>query len=97
MPTLEIIVLLFCYLQPSFIGLLLFNVSKFGLLNKTLYTSLRSARKKLTSVKFFECAVYSRLIGHVRYDIQILAFAILFIIYDADLIFFLSEALMFES
>ena len=56
----------------------------------------KTGRIKKKSVRFFECAVYARLIGHLRYDIQILAFCALFIIYDVDLVFFLAEATHYE-
>jgi NADH:ubiquinone oxidoreductase subunit 3 (subunit A) len=43
-------------------------------------------------VRFFECAAYARLLGQLRYDLQVLALCAVFLLYDVDLVFFLAEA-----
>lgn len=83
--------MLFCFLQPPFVGMLLFSLTRQGLLNRTYLASLRSIRKKAKGARYFECAVYPRLLGQLRYDLQVLSFVLIFILYDVDLLFFFSE------
>ena len=92
----ELVLLVFCYAQPPIMGFVLFLLARPALISRALAFQLRGVRKRQKSVRFFECAVYARLIGHLRYDIQILAFCALFIIYDVDLVFFLAEATHYE-
>lgn len=89
--------MLFCYLQPPFIGLLLFSLTRQGLLNRTYLTSLRFIRKKAKGARYFECAVYPRLVGRLKYDLQVLSFVLIFVLYDVDLVFFYSEILTFDT
>ena len=76
--------------------MLLFSITKQGLLLKNIFSQIRFARKKFKGARYFECAVYPRLVGKLTYDIQILSFVLLFIIYDVDLLMFYSEVISFE-
>lgn len=49
------------------------------------------------STRFFECAAYARLLSSFRYGTQALGLAVLFLLYDVDLIFFMSEVLFYEE
>lgn len=89
-------ILLFCLLQPPFLGFVLFSITKQGLIAKHLFGQLRSIRKKFKSARYFECATAPRTIGRLSYDLQVLSFVLVFIIYDVDLILFYSEATAFE-
>lgn len=93
----DLSLLVLCYLQPPFFGFLLFMLARQGLLNKVLFTHYRASRKRHKNVRFFECAVYARLLGALRYDLQALSFTVVFILYDVDLLFLYSEVLFVES
>ena len=92
----ELALVVLCYAQPPILGFILFMVARPALISRALFLQLRGVRKRQKSVRFFECAVYSRLIGHLRYDLQVLAFCAVFIIYDVDLVFFLAEVTHYE-
>lgn len=87
----ELASLIGIYIQPPFIGLLLFGLTRQSLSNQSLFSHLRAARKRFKGVRFFECAAYPRLLGRLRYDLQALSLAVVFLIYDVDLLFFFSE------
>lgn len=92
----DLLIIMFCLLQPPFIGFLLFSITKQGLLSKQIFNHLRFVRKKFKSARYFECASAPRLVGRLSYDIQVLSFVLIFIVYDVDLIMFYSEATAFE-
>lgn len=96
MPSIDLAVLIFCYFQPPFLGFVLFMIARQGLINKALFSQFRASRKRLKNVRFFECSAYSRLVGGLRYDVQALSFAVVFILYDVDLFFFFTEVLCNE-
>lgn len=96
MLTADILFLIFCLLQPPFIGMLLFSLTKQGLLNKQVFSQVRFMRKKLKGSRYFECATQPRLIGRLTYDIQVLSFILIFIVYDVDLIIFFSEIVAYD-
>jgi len=97
MPQGDLAFLLFCYMQPPILGFILFMVARQGLINKALFSYQRAARKRFKNVRFFECGVYSRLLGALRYDLQALSFTVMFVLYDVDLFFFFSEVLFSEA
>jgi NADH:ubiquinone oxidoreductase subunit 3 (subunit A) len=83
--------------QPLFLFCLLFLLTHRSLNQSSLFSRLFAIRQRTRSVRFFECAAHSRLVSQLRYSIQVLSLLVLFIIYDVDLLFFLSEALMADS
>ncbi len=93
MLTSEFIILLLSLLQPLFVGLILLLLSKLGLNSRFFFFFIKNIRFKFKSINFFECAVYSRLLNIITYDIFMLSLCILFILYDVDLIFFFTEVL----
>ena len=80
------------FILPPLFGFAVFALSRAGLSGRHLLTLLRATRMRHKSVKFFECATYSRLLNSVQYDVFVLSFCVLFILYDVDLIFFFTEA-----
>ena len=83
--------------QPALLGLLLFLISRQGIfVNNFIFKNL-GLRHHNKSLRFFECAAYSRLVGHLRYNIQALSLLAVFIIYDIDLFFFITEVLTFDT
>jgi NADH:ubiquinone oxidoreductase subunit 3 (subunit A) len=85
------------FVQPPIFGFIFFALSRSGVAAKFFFSFLRATRVRYKSVKFFECAVYSRLVNSIQYDIFVLSFCILFILYDVDLIFFFTEVVCYES
>ena len=96
MLSLELILAVLLLLQPPIFGFLFFSVARSGLAARFLFSQLKTTRARYKSIKFFECAVYSRLINSIQYDIFVLSFCILFILYDVDLFFFFTEVTCFE-
>jgi NADH:ubiquinone oxidoreductase subunit 3 (subunit A) len=94
---LEFILAVCMFSQPPFFGFLFFIVARAGVTSRFFFSYLKTTRKRFKSVKFFECAVYSRLVNSIQYDINVLSFCILFILYDVDLIFFFTEVTNFEN
>lgn len=93
----ELALLVLAYLQPVVLGLLLW-LSLWTTLAPTVYLSGASfMRRRFASTRFFECAAYSRLVGWLRYGSQAIGLTALFLLYDVDLVFFLSETLNFEQ
>ena len=97
MGELEFFIAVCMFAQPPFFGFIFFAVTRSGVASRFFFSFLKTTRKRFKSVKFFECAVYSRLINSVQYDIYVLSFCILFVLYDVDLIFFIGEAVCFEQ
>jgi NADH:ubiquinone oxidoreductase subunit 3 (subunit A) len=97
MLTAEFLIAFFMFLQPPIFGFLFFSIVRTGLVGSQLFSFLKTSRRRLKSVKFFECAAYPRLLNAMQYDIFVLSFCILFILYDVDLIFFFTEAVCVES
>lgn len=93
----EFIVAFFMFLQPPVFGFLFFALVRNGIISTHLFSFLKTSRRRLQSVKFFECAAHPRLLNAVQYDIFILSFCVLFILYDVDLIFFFTEAVNYEG
>lgn len=93
----DLVITICMILQPSIIGLLLFMFTKYALANKFYFSSLKNARKRFKGSRFFECATHPRLLGKLKYDLQVFSFIIVFIVYDVDLLFFLSEAVYFDN
>lgn len=83
--------------QPLLLGLLLFLISRQGTFTTSFFFKNLGLRHHGKSLRFFECAAYSRLVGHLRYNIQALSLLAVFIIYDVDLFFFIAEILTFDS
>jgi NADH:ubiquinone oxidoreductase subunit 3 (subunit A) len=96
MPWTDAVVYLFIYLQPPFIGLLLALAIYRGLSVAPYFSWLVGARRHRKNVRFFECAARPRLLSFFSYEIPFLAFCALFILYDADLLFFLPEVVSGE-
>jgi NADH:ubiquinone oxidoreductase subunit 3 (subunit A) len=85
------------YIQPVWLGLLLFISWRTVLLDTLWFAGATALRQRLRSTRFFECAAYSRLNGWLRYSTQALGLGVLFILYDVDLIFFFAEVTHFEQ
>lgn len=83
--------------QPLLLGLILFLLSRQGIFTGYFFFKNLGLRHHTKSVRFFECAAYSRLVGHLRYNIQALSLLAVFIIYDVDLFFFIAEILTFDN
>lgn len=88
--------LVFTYAQPAILGFLLFIIVRPGLVSRVLFLQLKSSRRRLKSTRFFECAVYSRLVGQFKFDLMTLGLALAFLIYDVDLVFFLAETTVWQ-
>jgi NADH:ubiquinone oxidoreductase subunit 3 (subunit A) len=97
MLNLEFMIAVLMLAQPPFFGFIFFAISRTGITSRYLFSYFKTTRKRFKSVKFFECAVYSRLINSIQYDIFVLSLCILFILYDVDLIFFFPEAVNYDS
>jgi hypothetical protein len=82
--------------QPLLLGLALFLLSRQGIFTANFFFKNLGLRSHSKSLRFFECAAYSRLVGHLRYNIQALSLLAVFIIYDVDLFFFIAEILTFD-
>jgi NADH:ubiquinone oxidoreductase subunit 3 (subunit A) len=83
--------------QPLLLALLLFMISHQGIFTSNFFFKNLNLRYHSKSIRFFECAAYSRLVGHLRYNIQALSLLAVFIIYDVDLFFFIAEVLTFDT
>lgn len=101
MLTAEGAMLVFLYLQPPFIGLALFVIGYRRLLLSTNFSVIGLLRQRRPGVRAFECAVAGRLgqgssgsVGGLEGPYQ--AFIALFLIYDLDFLFFLSEATFYH-
>jgi NADH:ubiquinone oxidoreductase subunit 3 (subunit A) len=94
---LEFLIAITMIAQPPFFGFVLFLLSRRGVVSKFFFSFLKTTRRRFKSVKFFECAVYSRLTSSIQYDVFILSFCVLFILYDVDLLFFFAEAVNFDQ
>lgn len=90
------IILFFLYLQPPIIGLLLALALHKGLVSLPYFSWITGSRRHRKNSRFFECAARPRLLSFFTYEIPMLAFCALFILYDADLIFFLPEIISNE-
>lgn len=88
----ELCVLVAAYAQPVFVGWALFALTAAGVGAPYLLSRIAGARRRVKASRFFECAVYSRLPGQLKYDTQALGPLVAFLIYDVDLVFFLAEA-----
>lgn len=83
--------------QPIIIGLLAFMGLGRQVSSSDLAQSLSSMHQKLGNYRFYECATYSRLGSLVRYQISFFSVLIAYVVYDVDLVFFVSEAIMLSS
>lgn len=81
--------------QPLFIGIIFFLYSGFGL--SALVPYLGGSRDNKIGLRFYECTASSRGTPYINYDLFVVAFCVLFLIYDVDLIFFLSEVTYVSS
>lgn len=92
---------IFLYLQPPFVGLILFVLGYKRLILSTNYSVIGLLRQRRPGVRVFECAVGGRLgvsgsgsQGGLEGPYQ--AFLALFLLYDLDFLFFLSEAAFYH-
>jgi hypothetical protein len=97
MVTFDFFINLLILTQPLILGLVLFLLAHLGVFTNNFFFKNFGLRNHPKSVRFFECAAYSRLVGHLRYNIQALSLLAVFIIYDVDLFFFIAEVVAFES
>jgi NADH:ubiquinone oxidoreductase subunit 3 (subunit A) len=88
----EFLLLFVVYAQPPVLGFALVSLSWGSLAEGGRLGFLGGARRRPKSIKFFECATYSRAGGRISYDLSTISLALVFILYDLDLIFFFSEA-----
>lgn len=84
-------------LQPLVLVFILFLLAHQGVLVGSFFSKNSGVRAHPKTLRFFECAAYSRLIGHLRYNLQALSLLAVFIIYDVDLFFFIAEIVAFEA
>jgi len=84
-------------MQPMLLALLLFLLTHQGVFTGNLFFKVLGVRQRSKSVRFFECAAYSRLVGHLRYNLQALSLLAVFVIYDVDLFFFVAEVITFDT
>ena len=101
MLTAEAPLMVFLYLQPPFVGLLLFVLGYRRLVLSTSFSVTGLLRQRRPGVRVFECAVGGRLgtgasgpQGGLEGPYQ--AFIALFLLYDLDFLFFLSEATFYH-
>lgn len=92
----DVVLLLFLYVQPPLIGLLLLFATRRGLSVLPYFSWVTGARRHRKGARFFECGARPRLLSFFSYEIPMLTFCGLFVLYDADLFFFLPEALVGE-
>ena len=89
-----------CYAQPPILGAVLFVAARRRLATSATLGSLGLVRQRRPGVRAFECAVAPRLGAgagaHPGAEGAAWAFVALFLIYDLDLLFFLSEAAFFH-
>jgi NADH:ubiquinone oxidoreductase subunit 3 (subunit A) len=97
MPSADTGLLLLFLLQPLLVGLAVVAVGLFRLAVWGLGVLQGGARQRGRGVRFFECGAVPRLIGSLRYSAPVLTFCALFLIYDIDLLFFLTEVGPFEQ
>jgi len=93
--------LILLYLQPPVVGLLLFVLGYRRLVLSTNFAVIGLLRQRRPGVRAFECAVAGRLgvagagaQGGLEGPYQ--AFIALFLLYDLDFLFFLSEATFYH-
>ena len=88
------------YVQPPVVGALLFVLAKRRLATSAALGALGLVRQRRPGIRAFECAVSPRLGAgagaHPGAEGAAWAFVALFLIYDLDLLFFLSEAALFH-
>lgn len=90
------IIILSCT-QPFIIGyIVIFSFNSF-FYNIFFYSIFNNLRSKTINTKLYECATNSRLNSKFIYKIFNMSTCVLFIVYDVDLIFFLSEMTNFFS
>jgi NADH:ubiquinone oxidoreductase subunit 3 (subunit A) len=87
----DIVVFFLIYLQPLIIGFFMVCALRQGLSTAPYFSWLVGARRHRKNARFFECAARPRLLSLFTYELPFLAFCALFILYDADLLFFLPE------
>jgi NADH:ubiquinone oxidoreductase subunit 3 (subunit A) len=92
----DVVVFFFIYAQPPLVGCVLALLVRRGLGVTPLFSWLSGSRRHRKNVRFFECAARPRLLSFFTYEIPMLAFCALFILYDADLLFFLPEVVSGE-
>jgi NADH:ubiquinone oxidoreductase subunit 3 (subunit A) len=85
------------YIQPPIIGLALVSLLRRGLVLSSAWVNLLKLRQHRKGFRFFECAVRPRLQQNFRYELPLLTFCGLFVLYDADLFFFLPEVIVGEA
>lgn len=95
MLTSNFLIMFISLLQPLFLVIIIF-ISCFSGGSSTILEYFTNT-KKLKNTKYFECATYSQKTIYLRYDIQVLSLATMFIIYDVDLLFFISEVFLIQS
>lgn len=101
MLTAEGALLVIVYLQPPFLGLVLFALAYRRPLTTQALEVLGLVRQRRPGIRAFECAVAGRLgVGAVGSQGGIegayQAFIALFLLYDLDFLFFLSEVTFFS-
>jgi hypothetical protein len=100
MMTAEAALIIIAYLQPPIIGVIFFSLAYRRLDTATAFASIGLVRQRRPGVRAFECAVSNR-VGTGGTGSQgglegpYLAFVALFLIYDLDFLFILSEVTFF--
>lgn len=92
---LDFFFLLIFLIQPVIIIIIIY-MSIFKI-NNSSNSYIYNIRKKNNNLNYFECSSYSKNKFIISYDIFIICLATLFIIYDVDLIFFLTQTLNIQK
>lgn len=89
MGSLEFFLLIASVMQLVVLLSLLYFKMPSAFANFSWLKRLKTQKNSRRGGKFYECSVRPRLLTKVQYNLPILGFCILFIIYDVDLIFFM--------
>jgi NADH:ubiquinone oxidoreductase subunit 3 (subunit A) len=96
MPGSDVALFCFIYLQPSVLAIILASIVYRGLSIAPYFNWFVGSKHRRKGVRFFECAARPRLLALFTYEVPFLTFCALFILYDADLMFFLPEVIAGE-
>lgn len=82
---------------PFFLFIVMFILFKKSILLFPWLGSFYNEKKKRINLKFFECSSFSKSISYFQYDLHCFIFCFLFILYDVDMVFFISETIFFNK
>ena len=94
MITFDLCLGILCTAQPMLLLIIIFIIKKSGIWRVNWFGRFRNSRREVFDVKFYECASTPKNLLTLGYDISTLTFCAMFLIYDLDLIFFLTELVL---